>query len=233
MKREEQKKAIDLRKQGFSFNEISAKVGVPKSSVSNWVKDIVISDVHKLKLFARSRSIESIEKRRQSRLANELTKRDMVSSLAKKDIGSLGKQELFMIGVMLYFAEGGKSKRGLVRFSNSDPRMIQIMMRFFREACVVPESKFKGHIHTHQLKQVKPSEKYWSEITGIPKAQFFKTYYKESKTGLIDSVAKTNRILTYGTFDIYVCDTNLFLKIQGWIQGIYENLMLNNADMIV
>ncbi len=233
MRKREQEISIQLRKKGFSLNEISERLGVPKSSVSNWVKRIPITDKQRMDLDIRSRSIVSIEKRRQSRIKNESAKRQSVFDLAKKDIKNLKREDLFLIGTMLYFAEGGKSQRGLVRLSNSDPRMIEIMMRYFREVCEVKESKFKGQIHTHELKQVKPSEIYWSEITGIPRGQFFKTYYKESKTGPIDPALKSKRYLQHGTFDIYVCDTNLFLKIQGWIQGIYEKLMISHTDVLM
>ena len=59
------------------------------------------------------------------------------------------------------------------------------------------------------------AEKYWSEITNIPISQFYKTYSKPS----VASKGKKDS-LPFGTFDIYVCDTKLFLTIMGWIEGI-------------
>ena len=50
---------------------------------------------------------------------------------------------------MLYWAEGGKTRKGMVRFSNSDPEMIKIMMAFFRKVCNAPKEKFRGYIHIH------------------------------------------------------------------------------------
>ncbi len=117
---------------------------------------------------------------------------------------------------MLYLAEGGKTKR-ITRIANSDPAVIQIMMRFFREICGVAESKFQGHIHTFTHADIKKTEKYWSEITGISRKQFYKTYTKPSVASL-----QKRQTLPYGTFDIYVCDTKLFLTIMGWIEKIKE-----------
>jgi len=35
------------------------------------------------------------------------------------------------------------------------------------------------------------------------------------------------KVMAFGTFDIYVCDTKLFLTIMGWIERIKE-LTINN-----
>lgn len=224
MKKDEQNRSISLRKKGYSVGEIAHTLGVSKGSVSNWVKDIKLS-VHQQKyLELKYKGTQAVEKRRLTRLNNEQRKRDEVSNTAKSEVHNLLSNKLFLIGVMLYYAEGGKSQRGLVRFSNSDPKMIKLMMRFFREICRVPEQKFKGHIHTHSDKQIKPSELFWSEITGIPKSAFFKTYVPSKDK--ISVSRKTTRILKHGTFDIYVCDTNLFLKIKGWIEGVCDIYLL-------
>jgi hypothetical protein len=90
-------------------------------------------------------------------------------------------------------------------------------MKFFREICHVPEKKFRGHIHTHEESNVVKAEKYWSKITLIPMSQFFKTYTKPSRAS---KGLKHN--LPHGTFDIYVCDTKLFLRIMAMIKKITE-----------
>ena len=120
------------------------------------------------------------------------------------------------MGVMLYWAEGGKTQRGLVRFSNGDPEMIKIMMAFFRRVCQVPEEKFRGYIHIHPHLDHKKAEKYWAVVTNIAQSKFFKTYRK------INISSKNKRdSLPFGVFDIYICDTELFLKISGWAKGIF------------
>ncbi len=118
---------------------------------------------------------------------------------------------------MLYWAEGGKTQR-LVRFSNADPEMIKIMMTFFRKICLVPEVKFRGYIHIHPHLKHEEAEKYWSAVSKIPLEQFFKTYRKPNK-----SSQNKKDSLIYGTFDIYVLDTELFLKITGWAKGIFSS----------
>jgi predicted transcriptional regulator len=220
MKFKEKQKAIDLRKQGMSITDIARVLKVSKASVSLWVRKVVLSDDLKKGLVLKNISNDVVERRRVTRLKNEEDKRDSVIASAEAEIESLDKNGLKMAGIMLYLAEGGKTQRGLVRFSNSNPQVIGVMMKFFSDICNVPVTKFKGHIHTHSGARVNVAEEYWSSVTGIPKNAFFKTYIKPPSSS---KSFKTN--LPYGTFDIYVCDTNLFLKIKGWTNKILKLLV--------
>lgn len=215
MKNIEKQSAIQLRLLGYSIKDIAEKLDVSKSSVSLWVRNVQLSDHQLAKLRIRPHTTAAIEKRRISRLNNESVKRNKIIHQAKKQITKISDKELHLIGVMLYWAEGGKTNR-TVRFSNGDPEMIKIMMWFFRKICMVPESKFRGYIHIHYHLDYKNAEAYWSYITGIPLNQFFKTYRKPN----ISSLNKKNS-LPNGVMDIYVLDVNLFLQISGWAQAIF------------
>ena len=217
MKTLEKARARALRKKGYSINQIVKEEGFTKSSVSLWVRDIVLTKAQKKKLSERGRSTEGIERRRLKRLFNEQARRQIIFDKAKEDYDSISQRELKLIGIILYLGEGGKTERGSVRVANSDPQVIKIMMRFFREICKVQEDRFRGHIHTFSHVDIKKTEKYWSSVTKIPQKQFYKTYTKPSAS----SLQKRNK-LPFGTFDIYINDTNLFLTITGWIERIKE-----------
>lgn len=208
--------AVLLREQGYSINDIALKLKAAKSSISIWTKHIIMTDVQREALQARAHSREAIEKRRTARLLNEAAKRNSIVASAFDEVGVIAPRELWLIGTALYWAEGGKTQR-MVRFSNGDPKMIQLMMRYFRETCDVPEDKFRGHIHIHEHLDTDAAEAYWSEIAKIPRQKFYKTYNKPniSSKGLRNS-------LPYGVFDIYVADVTLFLKIQGWTKALYK-----------
>lgn len=216
MKTVERRRARELRGQGYSLNAIAQQLGVGKASVSVWVRDIPLTLIQRAELTSRPFTTQAIEKRRASRLSNEAAKREAVIIRAQKEIPAISGTELWLMGVMLYWAEGGKTQR-LVRFSNGDPEMIKIMMRFFRIVCKVPESKFRGYIHIHPHLDYRQAEHYWSEMSGIPLDHFFKTYRKIN----ISSQNKKNS-LPKGVMDIYVLDSNLFLRIVGWAKGIFE-----------
>lgn len=217
MKLIEKEKARILRQKGYSINQIVKEAGFSKASVSLWVRDIVLTKAQKKGLSERGRSVESIEKRRINRLFNENKKRQVIIDEAKKDFTSISLEQLKLIGIILYLGEGGKTSRGMARLANSDSMVIKIMMRFFREICKVSDDKFRASIHTFAHANIIETEKYWSKISGIPRSQFFKTYIKPSSASL-----QKRNTLPFGTFDIYVCDTKLFLTIMGWIEKIKE-----------
>lgn len=217
MKVNEKRRAIDLRKQGKSINEIREILNVSKASVSFWVRDIILTKEQKKLLSKNGRSIASIEKRRISRIINTKKRSDLVIKDAKEEIKNISFKDLKNIGIALYLGEGGKTKRGIVRLTNSDADIIKIIMRFFREVCEVPENKFRGHIHTFSKSNMKKSEKYWSNVSNIPINQFYKTYIKKSIAG-----KNKRNTLPYGTFDVSINDTKLFLKILGWMEKIKE-----------
>jgi len=224
MKVIEKEKARSLRKKGYSMNQIVAETGFTKSSVSLWVRNIVLTKAQKNKISMRGRSIESIERRRILRLANEQARRQIIIDEAKKDYTHISHEQLKIIGIILYLGEGGKTERGSARLSNSDPLVIKMMMRFFREVCGVQESRFRGNVHTFTHADVKKTEKYWSKISGIPVSQFQKTYTKPSSASL-----QKRYTLPYGTFSINVSDTKLFLTIMGWIEKIKELTVGNDV----
>ncbi len=217
MKREERDKAVLLRKNGESMRDIAAKLQISKASVSLWVRDVVLTPAQRSKLNQNGFSIEAIEKRRLKRISSTKEKYSVVMREAGKEIVSLSLRELWLVGIALYWGEGGKTHRGMARIANSDPAVIKLMMRFFREVCDVSETRFRGHVHTFSHLNAKKAETYWSEVSGIPVKQFYKTYVKQS----IASKDKRDT-LPYGTFQIYVCDTTLFYKIIGWIERIKQ-----------
>ena len=220
MKKIEKDRARELRKQGHSMNEITRALGVAKSSVSLWTGDIELTSRQKQRLSERGRSVESVERRRLSRLANERARRRVYFEEAVTGIKGLSRNDLFFLGAALYWGEGSKTTRGTVDFTNADPRIVQVMMSYIREICDVPSQKFRGHVILHPHLDARRAERYWSKISGIPLKQFHKTSMQHNK-------ASKNKkdSLPLGTFAISIYDTTLYLRIMGWMEGIYTRLI--------
>lgn len=210
------------------MNEITRMVGVAKSSVSLWTKDIELTVKQRKKLSEHGRSVESVERRRHARLTNERARRRVFFEKAVTEIRNknLSKNDLFFLGAALYWGEGSKTSRGTVDFTNADPRSIQIMMKYFKEICDVPNEKFRGHVILHPHLDSAKAEQYWSRISGIPRTQFHKTSMQHNK-------ASQNKkdSLPLGTFSIGVYDTVLYLQIMGWMEGIYSQLIKKNKQV--
>ena len=220
MKKNEAHKARAMRKKGKSLGEIAKQLGVSKGSASLWVRDIILTEKQKKCLTQKGHSVGVVEKRREARLRNEEEKRKIIIQGAKKGVGNINKEALFFIGISLYWGEGSKTKRGSVEFSNSDTRLVKIMKLFFDIICIVPETKYRGHVYLHPHLNSARAEKYWSNISGIPLKQFHKTTQQHNKASL-----NKKDTLPYGTFTIGIYDTELFLKIMGWMEGVYDKLI--------
>ena len=134
--------------------------------------------------------------------------------MAKKEIHPLANYEFKLAGIALYWAEGDKTQ-GL-GFSNSDPKLIQFMMKWFREICKVTDEKIKASLYLHTGQDEKKMKKYWSKITNIPLNQFRKTIFKQEGS----ASRKYNQDQYKGTIKICINDENLRHIILSWIEQL-------------
>ena len=214
MKFQEKVIAVNLRQQGYSYPKILEKIRVSKSTISRWLKDIELTPEQKEKLL-KGREIgryiaAKIKKEDRIKRTEEVIKR------SKKEFQVLIRSSLFLSGLLLYWAEGDKNKSERVKFTNSDEKMIMLMMRWFREICKVTESKFRIALHIHNLHSNSDIKEYWMRITKIPEKQFHKIYIKKS------SLRHRRNILYNGTCSIVVSNVELFRKIVGWKIALLE-----------
>lgn len=218
MKKIERNKAIFLRNQGLSYNDILEKLPVSKGSLSCWLRDVKLSASHQEDIKARilNNRVKFLEynRIRSDRIKAE---KQVLYNGSRDEIRGISEQELKLIGVGLYWAEGYKANSWkTVSFTNSDPGMIALMMRWFREICKVKEERFRLKLQIHDEKAVKRVESFWSEVTQLPLSQFTKATVKISKS----SKLIRGNILPYGTLQIRVSDIKLFTRIRGWIKGL-------------
>ncbi len=171
MKKSTQEKAIQLRRDGYSYSHIQKITLVSKSTLSNWLRDISYTpNAQTVLLLGKARAASS--------LAKNKIKQESVSEahiLAKKDIGKMSQRDLFMLGLGIYIGEGSKSIVQ-VRVVNADPRVIVLMMRWFHEVSLIPKSHMFLRIHTYPNSDEKELLSYWRSVTGLSTLQFQKTY---------------------------------------------------------
>jgi len=217
--RKDKEKAILLRKQGKSYNEITKILDVPKSTLSLWLKNVKMPINIERKFWNKTRKkwAQNITRFNKQRAVFAKKKAKQIQDLASKDIVKISKRELFLVGVALYWAEGHKKSRWQLDFSNSDPAMIQLMMRFFREIYKVKEDKFFATAQIHLNVTSQKAVNYWSRITKIPKKQFLKTYTRITPTS---KRKRAFNSLPYGTLRVSVSDVEMVNKMKGWISGL-------------
>lgn len=122
-------RARELRGRGLDYEEIAARLGVSKSSVSLWVRDLPVPARLNYEE-CRRRSVEGTrrywEAERPAREAERATVRDAAAA----EIGTLSEREILIAGAIAYWCEGAKSKpyrrAEQVNFINSDANVIRL-----------------------------------------------------------------------------------------------------------
>lgn len=212
MKTAERTRARKLRReQGASVKELAELLGVSKSTVSIWVRDIQLTEAQYVAL--RRRMGGRIDGSR----ANAV--RALARRRAEQDSGRVDARKgdlLHAAGCMLYWAEGSRS-RNAIEFTNSDPAMVSFFLRFLRECYGVPETKITVtcNLFADHLEHQREIEQFWLDQLRLPDESLRKSsvnvYSKYSKK-------KRRNRLPYGTCRLKVCDTRIVQSIYGAMQ---------------
>lgn len=180
MKKELKLKAIELRRKGYSLNEIVGELGVAKSSASEWVRNVPLSKESEERLLTKIKvgQLYSQKANRERRVAKEVASlkrsRMMLKRIPKANELSL------LICSLLYFCEGRKSPFRGVDFMNSDPGLMKLFLALLRRSFDLDEDKFRMQIHLHTYHDEESQLSFWSGVTGIPRSQFIKSYIKKT-----------------------------------------------------
>ena len=223
-KTEERQKAIKLRKQGFSYSEILREISVAKSTLSLWLRSVGLAKRQEQRLT--EKRLNALFKGAKAKKDQRLTLTKEIKEKAKKEVGELSKRELWLIGTALYWAEGAKQKEHnvsqVVKFSNSDPLMVNIFLHWLENICKISKSDvhFRIAIHKTAEDRLEKIKKYWANTTGFSLNNFQKIDWKKHK---INTKRKNIGDNYHGLLNIYIKNsTNLNRKIEGWTEGIYK-----------
>jgi hypothetical protein len=212
-------RARELRMQGLGYNEIVAELGVAKSSVSLWVRDMPrpprISRI----------SNDEIKKRRAEGTRRfrerERAYRDEFRAAAAREIGELSDREILVAGVIAYWCEGTKSKpyrpgNDRVVFMNSDPGLIRFFLRFL-DVAGVQRTDLVFRVSIHESADVEAAQRFWLDVTGAPGDQFRRPTLKRHNP----TTKRLNiREGYHGCLRVEVLKSGeLYRRIEGWTSG--------------
>lgn len=172
------RRARKLRARGYSLNEIRVAIGAAKSSVSGWIRGVVLNQRARRRLSTKIKlgQIIAAEKKR-------ARTKQVLDSLSQQAIKDLRASRLSHIRqkftcALIYWCEGAKDIFSPVRFTNSDPKLINLFLSLLRTAFQVEEGKFRVCLHLHEYHQEAQQIDFWSKLTKIAKEQFIKPYRK-------------------------------------------------------
>lgn len=175
-----------LRREGISVNEIKDQLGISKSTVCFWCREIVLTEVQYKKI-----KKEHILRTQKGRLIGaQMNKNKRLDAInladvwGRKMIKKISKRELLLIATALYWSEGSKSDRtsGFI-FVNSDPEMILVMKLFLIEVLKIPSKDIVCSIQINRIheKRIEKVLSFWKKLLHLRNSQFRKPYYVNTK----------------------------------------------------
>jgi len=215
--------ARELRARGYTYLEIAAELGVAKSSVSLWVRDMPRPGRLSYEE-SRQRNAEGVSA--YWKLRREARRRALMES-ATAVIGALSEREVMIAGAVAYWCEGTKNKpyrhNEEVGFINSDPELIRFFLRFLAVAGVTRD-RLVCRMQIHESADVEAAQQFWQDLTRLPAEQFRRPTLKRHNPA---TVRKNTGQEYRGCLVVRVRrSTELLRQIEGWAAAA----MASSAD---
>lgn len=169
-----------LRSLGLTFTEIQQVIPVPKSTLSNWCREVSLT----------ANQIDMIKHRTGPHVYAGIPrdtqwKRRLEIERIRTEAREFGESHLtdsaFVGGVVLYWGEGAKT-RNCLDLVNSDPAALRSFIRWVRRY-LDAEPQFVLSMHLHQGNDEAEAKEYWARTVGLHGARFTKTFIKPAGTG--------------------------------------------------
>ncbi|MBB1244687.1 helix-turn-helix transcriptional regulator [Streptomyces durbertensis] len=208
-------RARALRRQGRTYAEIVAEVGVAKSTVSRWVRDLPRPSTPPERLRRMSEARWARHRR------DVALRRTRTRAEAAAQVGRLSERELLLVGAGLYWAEGAKSKpyrtQEQIQFVNSDPGMIRVFLAWLA-LLGVGKDRLQLRLMIHETADVAGALEYWAALVGVDATAFSKTTLKKHnpKTVRKNVGAEYRGCLVVGVRG----GAEIYRRVEGWWCGI-------------
>ncbi|MCX6766823.1 MAG: hypothetical protein NT170_03565 [Candidatus Moranbacteria bacterium] len=184
-------KALNLRKQGKTYQEIarSLKVSLPKSTLSYWCRSIPLPNGYDRKV--REYNLSNLGKARKVALQIQKKKRKDYLELLRGRNTHLARlikdPNIAKIALaVLYLGEGRKNiKRSSLMFGNSDPNIVKFFLDLLRVCYNIDERKFRCTVQCRADQKIEELEKFWQNVTKVPPSQFYKARVDPRTVGKI------------------------------------------------
>ena len=161
----EQQRARELRAEAWTLDEIAAELGVSKSSVSLWVRDVEFDP--RPRRTARRRGPNALQRAK----AEEI---ERLQAEGRERIGRLTERDLLIAGTALYAGEGFKIEK--VGMANTNPAILLFFVTWLRHFFEIDERRLRISLYLHDGLDLDAAVHYWSSLLDIPEERFLKPY---------------------------------------------------------
>ncbi|MBI3385174.1 helix-turn-helix domain-containing protein [Candidatus Gottesmanbacteria bacterium] len=215
----ERRKAIQLRRRGYTYSEIRRKLLLPKSTLSDWLRGFILTDsqLNNLRKHIKRNKYVAMEKTRRVKYEKRQNRLLEIYKNEKRKWLPLSEKELFLAGLFLYWGEGNKAKRHTVSINNTDPLVVKFALYWILKSLKVPKNKVRVFLHLYSDMNIKKELTFWKKQLSVKKNQFTKPYIKKTKKSDLDQKG-----FGHGTCGIQVNSTFLKEKILMSIKAIAD-----------
>ena len=216
--RKDKEKAIELRKEGGSYQEIGEFLQIPRSTLSGWFGREEWSGAIREKLAEAAKNRRGVQIRNLNTVRGERLRESYAAAQkeAREEFELLKYDPLFISGIMLYWGGGVKHPKQGVRFSSSNSKMVRLYVEFLTQTCRIPIETITAYALIYPEIEEKTSRAYWSKVTTLPWENF---------TEGIVLTGRKARHLGWGICTINVGNTYFKRKILEWITLLPEELL--------
>ena len=223
MKTELRQKAIDMRVDDeASYSEIRKKLGVAKSTLSYWLREHPLSSkrISELRKSGWEKGEASREKYRNTMREKKEKIRARVYQTEKEKFQNLSQETLYVAGLMLYSAEGGKKDAHRITLANTDVAIILFFIKWVQMFFDIETRQLRFQLHLYENMNIRKEEKFWRDsFSGnIKKSQFYKTQIRPLKAGSFTYKGSNN----HGTCSIFVSSTEKKVKLIQSIRAFFD-----------
>ncbi|MEX0683535.1 MAG: helix-turn-helix transcriptional regulator [Dehalococcoidia bacterium] len=215
MKTAERDMARKLRgEEGLAITDIARRLGVSKSSVSLWVRDIALTPEQHDALHGQNRA--RYRQAAGNAVWSAQRRQQRASWQIEGHIAASQGDPVHAAGCMLFWAEGSRLRNG-VEFTNSDPEMIRHFVAFLRRYFDVPNEKLRVacNLFADHVERQREVEQFWLDLVGVPRECLNKTMVNRYSRY---SQKKRQNKLPYGTCRVTVNSTQIEQHLYGAIQ---------------
>ena len=207
----DKKEALQLRSLGKSYNEIRDFLGVPKSTLSDWLRKTRWSSKIKHTLAEKALEKNTIRLRKLNKIRGEHLARlyREARNEAEEEFEYFKLYPAFISGIAIYWGEGDKLSRHLIRIGNTDPLMIRAFVKFLCEVCGMPKKAVRAYILLYPDLDPDKCKDFWIKKSGLSAKNF-------NKCVVIQGRHKKKRI-PYGVCYVGVGSTYLKEKMRIWL----------------
>jgi hypothetical protein len=220
-------RAEKLRAEGYSYAMIRDKLGVSLGTMSYWFKDKPFTPNQEV-LDRIKGGTGAYGVQRHNKRVKEIA---VLREEGIAELGPLSKRDLWLLGIGLYIGEGSKTTE-MIRIVNSDPAVIQLAIRWLKDACGLDDENITISLHLYPDNDIEKSKDYWQKVTCLPRDNF--RWVSIDRRDDKRRAAKGK--LPFGTAHVTVRangdpekGVRLFRKINGWIAGALKSGIINEV----